>query len=410
MKNTTITRLSLLGFALVVGASMACADDWPGWRGPHRDNKVVDFKAPAAWPKNLTKKWSEKVGKGESSPIMAGDKIFTFGRVGPDEVITCREAATGKEVWTYKYASDPVTGSPSPFPGTRSTPAVGGGKVCSLGVNGTVTCVDSSTGKLAWKKDTAKPQFYASTSPIITEEKCIVFGDGLTAYDLADGSVKWSWGGKSQIPYGSPVLMTVDGVKTIVTPSVGALAGVGFADGKLLWKFEISTNLKDWFHHYSTPLIDGSNVIYSVTPAKGVGGSVICLKIEKSADGLKATEVWNKKTPADKYHTPVLHDGVLFGVQSKGTSFFCMDAKTGNMLWTDSTKRGSCGSILDAGNVMLALSSDQNLIAFKASKSKFEEVAKYSVGTDETWAVPIVTGNRIYVKDKAGALTMYTLE
>ena len=28
----------------------------------------------------------------------------------------------------------------------------------------------------------------------------------------------------------------------------------------------------------------------------------------------------------------------------------------------------------------------------------------------ETWCVPIVAGNRIFVKDKAGSLTLWTLE
>jgi outer membrane protein assembly factor BamB len=329
-----------------------------------------------------------------------------------DEAILCLDAATGKEVWTYKYPASPVKGPASQFPGTRSTPAVGEGKICSLGVNGTVTCVDAVTGKLAWTKDKgmSKPTFYTSTSPLITDGMCIVFVNGLTAYNLADGSVKWTWGKAGQAPYGSPVLMTVDGVKTVVTPSVGALAGVNLADGKELWKVSIGPGGKDYFHHYSTPLVEDAQVVYSVTGVKKAVGKMIALKIEKTGSNFNATEMWKKDFSAAEYNTPLLKDGKLYGV-STGFVLFCMDAKTGDTIWTDKAKHPGAGSILDVGPVLLSLTSDKELIALKANTGKYEEVAKYTVaGSGQPCAVPIVAGNRIYVKDKGGSLTLYTLD
>lgn len=412
MHASVLRKLLTIAFTLLLGTAFANADDWPGWRGPRGDNKVTGFTAPSSWPKDLTKKWQGKVGEGESSPIMAGDKIFAFGRTGSDETTVCLDVATGNVVWTYKGSAAAVTGpSAAKFSGTRSTPVVGEGKVCTLGVNGTVTCLNAAKGDLVWKKETTTPKFYTSTSPLISDGKCIVFGDGLTAYDLADGSVKWKWAGSAQAPYGSPVLMTVDGTKTVVTPSKGALAGVNLADGKELWKVSIGpTGGKgDYFHHYSTPLVDGNNVIYSVTGSQGADLNTICLKIEKKADSFKTSEVWNIKTSANKYHTPVLKDGLMYGVNAS-RFFYCLDAKTGKELWVDKNKRGDCGSILDAGSVLLALTSDQDLIAFKASDKQFEQIAKYRVGNGETWSVPIVDGNRIFVRDKKGLLTKYVLE
>src|SRR2546425_145239 len=119
MHNSRIIRVVSLSFALLIVASCAQAQDWPGWRGPHGDNKVTGFTPPPTWPKELTKKWKVTVGEGESSPILMGDKLFTFGRQGDDEVILCLDAATGKEVWKYKYAATAVKGAASSFPGTR---------------------------------------------------------------------------------------------------------------------------------------------------------------------------------------------------------------------------------------------------------------------------------------------------
>src|SRR5581483_11783340 len=103
--------------------------DWPQWRGPNRDAKVTDFKAPKTWPKEPTKKWSEKVGNGVATPALVGDKLYVFTRVGGDEVISCRKAADGTEVWSDKYESPTFGGPDGSFPGPRSSPAVADGKV-----------------------------------------------------------------------------------------------------------------------------------------------------------------------------------------------------------------------------------------------------------------------------------------
>ena len=72
--------------------------------------------------------------------------------------------------------------------------------------------------------------------------------------------------------------------------------------------------------------------------------------------------------------------------------------------------RGQCGSILNAGAVLLSVNADSYLVAFRPSAKAYEEVAKYKLSTSETWCVPIVAGNRIFVKDKGGSLTLWTIE
>jgi outer membrane protein assembly factor BamB len=399
-------RMIAFCLMLLIGNCVA-AQDWPQWRGPNRDNKVVGFAAPKEWPKELTKKWKVTVGKGEGSPLLVGDKINVFARQGDEEVTLCLDAATGNEIWKDKYKADAVKGPASGYPGPRSTPAVAEGKVCTLGVGGVVSCVDAGSGKMVWRKNTKRPNFYTSTSPIIVDGKCIVFGEALTAFDLSTGDVKWTGPGGGA-PYGSPVLMTVDGVRMVVTPTgSNNLVGVNLADGKVAWQVKLEGN--SYFPNYSTPLIDGAMVYYSVTGGKGAKGNFIALKIEKKGDGFAAAEVWKKNSAADKYHTPLLHDGLIFGVNN-GRNFFCMEAKTGSELWKDTTTRGDCGSILDAGPVLLSLTSDSKLVAFRASNKEYLEVAKYTVSDSPTWAVPIIAGNRVFVKDKAGSLTLWTIE
>jgi outer membrane protein assembly factor BamB len=406
---THFQRTLAVSLACLLGcATLAHAQDWPQWRGPNRDNKIVGFTEPAKWPKELTKKWKVTVGIGEASPVLVGDKVYVFGRQEGDEVTLCLDAATGETVWKDKYAAAAVTGPASGYPGPRSTPAVADGKVCTLGVQGVVSCLDAKNGNILWRKETKqKPMFYTATSPIIVDGKLIIFLGKLTAYDLASGDVKWTWSG-ADTPYGSPVITAVDGVKMIVTPAMGALAGVNLADGKGLWQTKLGGGYQS---NYSTPLTDGAMVYYTMAGGKkGGAGGTFALKIEKGEDGFKAGEVWRKTTSAGGYHTPLLHEGRIYGVSSAGNGFFCLDAKTGDSLWTDSTKRGQCGCIVDGGSVLLALTSDKDLVAFRPSGKEYNQVAKYRVADSETWCVPIIAGNRVFVKDKGGSLTLWTID
>ena len=416
MKTTTPATATILGLALLVGAIGVHAGDWPQWRGPNRDGKVTDFTAPQTWPKELTQKWKTQVGLGDASPALVGDKIYVFTRQGDDEVIACLNAGTGKEVWHDKYAAEKVTGPGSGHPGPRSTPAVAEGKVCTFGVGGVLSCLDAGTGKVVWRKDSkAWPQFFTAASPIIVDGKCIAFlggkakgkgaGQGrgeIVAYDLASGDEKWKWTGEGPA-YGSPVLITVGDSKQVVTLTENSLIGVDVSNGKQLWKTAYRSR-----YNSCTPIVDGQTVICSTVQ----GGGTVAFKIEKEGDGFTAKEAWKKSKAAGIYNTPVLKDGLLYGLSPSPTggggrgmqqppnNFFCMNAQTGEELWTDKTQRGQCGAVLDAGLVLLALTSDSNLVAFKPGNKEYTELAKIKVADTETWAYPIVTGNRVFVKDR----------
>ena len=95
--------------ALVVASTVSLGQrpsaDWPQWRGPNRDGSAPSFVAPKNWPESLTQKWKVEVGLGYASPLVIGDRVFAFTRQSDDEVVTALEAATGKTIWSAKYAA-----------------------------------------------------------------------------------------------------------------------------------------------------------------------------------------------------------------------------------------------------------------------------------------------------------------
>lgn len=399
MRNTNRGPVVAAVCAVVVCAGSALAQDWPQWRGANRDGKASGFAAPAKWPGQLEQKWKTTVGTGDATPALVGDKLYVFSRQGDEEVLSCLNAADGKEVWKDKYAAQAVSGAAARHPGPRSSPAVAEGKVVTLGVAGVVSCWDTS-GKLAWRKDPfpkVTPKFFAATSPIIVEGKAIVHvggqGNGaIIAFDLASGAEKWRWGAEGP-DYGSPALMTADGVKQIVTPTEKSIVGIAVADGKLLWQRPFP--IQGMAYNAATPIVDGQTVIYT---GKGRGAKAV--QIAKKGDGIEATELWSNPDLAPQFTSPVLRDGLLFGLSDKG-NLYCLDAKTGKTDWTDAAARDRQGftSIVDGGSCLLALASSGEMTVFKPEGKQYEEIAKIKVSDTPIYAHPVLAGNRIFIKD-----------
>jgi len=86
--------------------------------------------------------------------------------------------------------------------------------------------------------------FHVAMSPIIADRMCIVHlggnGNGqICAYDLNTGDEIWQ--GTIEAPeYSSPVLLTVDGSKQIVTFTKESIVGIDVTDGRILWKLPFS--------------------------------------------------------------------------------------------------------------------------------------------------------------------------
>ena len=407
MRNTYRTMTAVVG-VLAVSAGCAWAQDWPQWLGANRDAKASGFSAPKTWPKELTQKWKVPVGLGDATPALVGDKLYVFARQDADEVIRCLNAADGKQLWEEKYAAQTVSGPAGQHSGPRSSPAVADGKVVTLGVGGVLSCVDAAKGKMLWHKDDFSgtwPRFYTSSSPIIVGGLGIAqlggeSNGGIVAYDLATGDQKWKWTGDGTA-YASPVLLTVDGTRMVVALTAKMIVGLGVADGKLLWEAPFPAQGRAY--NAATPIVEGQTVIYA-----GSGRGTKAVKIEKTADGFAAKELWSNPDNAVQFNSPVLKGGQIYGLSQKGT-IFCLDAKDGKTLWTTELGGGGYGSVVDAGSVLLALTPEGDLTVFEPSDKEYKKVASYKVSDNKTNAYPVAAGKGVFVKEK-DSLTLWTVD
>lgn len=384
--------------------------DWTQWRGSERNGVIAGFTAPATWPEALTQRWRVEVGLGYASPIVVGDRVYVFSRRGDDEGMSAHDAASGRELWRAGYAAPFKMHSAATAhnQGPKSTPVFSGGKLLSIGMTGVVTAWDASTGKQLWQKPGGEPVPLFTThafSPMVDGSNVIfhVGGHGkgaLTAFDINTGSARWSWPGDGP-SYGSPIIVTIGGTRQLVVVTQDKIVGVDPANGTLLWERAFPSKISV---NSGTPVVSGDIII--------VGGSDLPTQAftpVKSGAAWTTTTVWENNDIPLRHTNMVVAGDLLFGISTKNSGqYFAVNPKTGQSLWVSPGRQGTAGSITRAGDYLFSLENDGELIVVKNSPTAFEVVRRYKVADGETWAEPVFSGNRVFIKD-LNHLTLWSL-
>ena len=186
-----------------LACATADAGDWPQILGPSRSGIAAkDEKLASVWrgaPKNV---WERRVGSGYAGPVIQGDRLILFHRVGGDEVVECLEARTSRTVWQQKYPTTfhPQVGGGD---GPLCTPTIQGDRVVTYGAQGVLSCFDLKTGKPLWSRETHKEfqaqegYFGAGSSPLVVGSTVVVnvggarANAGVVGFDLETGKTKW---------------------------------------------------------------------------------------------------------------------------------------------------------------------------------------------------------------------------
>jgi outer membrane protein assembly factor BamB len=398
------------GFTAVIAAQNR-SSDYTQWRGPNRDGgAAASFAAPAAWPERLTQKWKVPVGLGYATPLLVGNRIYLFSRQGDNEVMSALDPDSGKVIWQTGYPATFTMNAAAAKhgQGPKSTPVFSNGKLYSIGMTGIVTAFDASTGKQLWQKPGSSivPMFTSHSFSPLVERGLVIFHVGghnqgaLTAFDVNTGEVKWSWSGDGP-GYGSPIVAELGGTRQLVTITQGKIVSVDPATGMVLWERPfVSSN----FTNAVTPVVYGQTLIVS-----GNGGPTIAFSVKKQNNQWVTENVWENADVPYRLSNSVLVGDALFGLSSKNSGqYFSVDARTGKTLWTSDPRQAGNAAIVRAGDVVLSLQDDGQLVVFRSGSTAFEPVRRYMAAESETWTQPTVSGNRIFVKDVSN-LALWTL-
>ena len=386
---------------IVAAAAGAHAQDWPQFLGPARDGRYTGAPLAADWPDGGPRRlWSRPVGAGFAGPVVAGDRLVLFHRVGGAEVVEALDAATGGVLWRYDY---PTTYRDD-FgfdEGPRSVPVVHGGRVYTFGAQGRLHAVDLETGAGVWQVDTharygvRKGFFGAAGSPLVEDGRVIanVGGrrGGIVAFDAATGAELWT-ATTHEASYSSPAAGAFGGRRTALVFTRNGLVGLDPASGEVRferrWRSRLGASV-----NAATPLVLGDRVFISAS----YGAGAALLRVE---GGTLAEEWSGDDSMTNHYATAVERGGVLYGYhgrQEYGPSLRAVDARSGAVRWSED--RFGAGTVTLAGGLLVILRESGELVLAEATPDAFRPLARAAILPGVVRAYPALAAGRLYARN-----------
>jgi outer membrane protein assembly factor BamB len=396
-------RTLLVGSAVLALAlgPQTIAADWPQVLGPGRNGIYTGPPLSETWgaagPRVV---WRKPVGQGLSGPVVVQNRVILFHRVANREVVEAIDAATGKTQWQYGYP----TSYRDDFgfdEGPRAVPVAANGAVYTFGAEGQLHAVDLASGTKIWSEDTArrfgvpKGFFGAAGSPLVEDGRVVANiggkNAGIVAFDAKTGKVLWT-ATEDAASYSSGIGATIAGRRYAVFLTRNGLVGLDPATGQVRferqWRARQAASV-----NAATPVINGDLIF--VSAEYGPGAGVVRF------DGSKLTDVWSSdEVLSNHYATSVYSGGYLYGFHGRqefGQSFRAVEFQTGKVRW--SQDRFGAGSVTLAGNRLVIVREDGEMVLAAASPDGFTAVARAQILAPTVRAYPAIAAGMLYVRN-----------
>jgi outer membrane protein assembly factor BamB len=359
-------RFALVGL-LVQGAGAAADTHWPQFRGSRSLGVSEETGLPDTWSTTQNVRWKTDVpGRGWSSPIVWGDKIFLtsvindgayetakkglyFGgeRLKPSSsvhrwMVYCLDWQTGKILWerlAHKGIPESTIHIKNSY--ASETPVTDGERLYAYFGNLGLFCYDLN-GKELWSKKwgSFKTQFGWGTaaSPVLYKDRLYVVNDNeeqsfLVALDKKTGEQIWRVERDEKSNWATPYVWENELRTELVTPGRGKVRSYDL-DGKPLWEFAgmsqltIPTPFTQFGLLYvcSGYVLDKLRPLYAIRP--GAAGD-ISLKDNETSNAFIA---WSHRLAGPYNPTPVVYGDHVYVLYDRGF-FACYDARTGKEVY-----------------------------------------------------------------------------
>lgn len=261
--------------AAILGAHAAPSEAelqkyWAQWRGPLASGVAPKANPPTSWSETKNIRWKiELPGKGHSSPIVFGDRIFVMGAtpVGDsrppvfddapgthDNVGVTRtnqfwvmaiDRRTGKSLWKKVVAEEfPHEGGHITGSLVNHSPVTDGENVYALFGSHGLFCFDLD-GELKWQKKLGRMDTLHAhgegSSPVVHGDSLIVCWDHegdsfLYSFDKRTGQERWKTARDEKTAWATPLVVQNGDKWQIVTSATKRVRGYDFDTGALIWE------------------------------------------------------------------------------------------------------------------------------------------------------------------------------
>ncbi|HZN32494.1 MAG TPA: PQQ-binding-like beta-propeller repeat protein [Pirellulaceae bacterium] len=404
-------RLAILGIALAA-LPLAAQDNWPQFRGPQGHGTSKSTGLPTTWSEKEHVKWKTPLhDRGWSSPVIWGDQIWVTAATeeGKTDFAICIDKNTGKIVHDLKLWDNekvyPLGNALNSY--ASCTPAIEEGRVyVHFGSYGTA-CLDTASGKTLWQRRDLPCEHFRGpgSSPILFENLLIFHMDGydfhyIVALDKQTGNTVWKM--DRNIDYGTtngdlmksfctPLVIEAAGKTQLISPSSKACMSYDPRTGREFWRVRYAS------HSGAAMPLFGHGLVYVNT---GFGAAdLLAVKPDGEGDVTTTHVVWASKKSIGSKPSQVLVGDLIFNVDDNPGVATCIDAKTGEELWSKRLSGEFSASPLYADGKIYYCGQDGITTVVKADR-EYTELAKNQFA-DGFMASPAVTGKALILRTRS---------
>jgi outer membrane protein assembly factor BamB len=404
-------RVNLLAATLLLASSVATAgENWSRFRGPNGRGVAAGISFPATWTAD-DYDWKVPLpGKGHSSPVGWGDRLFvtTGDQESGELALVALDAKSGKSLWEKRFKSVPHhLHAANSY--ASSTPAVDSARVYITWASPDSLKVAALThdGEEAWQRELGSLEYKHGFggSPAVVEDLVIVANDNLgesfvTALDAETGKPRWrrerAAGTES---YATPAVWQAENGTTqiVVHSTEEGMAGLAPADGSTVWQLAEVFPVRC----VGSPLVAGG-LILGGSGEGGNGKSFTAVKPPATAGG-EATVAYQLSKSLPQVPTPVATDELLFVWSDRGV-VSCYDLATGKQHWMERVGGNYYGSPVIAGDKLYCIAADGEVVVLAADK-EYKLLGRNDLG-EASHATPIVHGGKMFLRTETALICL----
>lgn len=355
----------------------------------HTQAKNVPVKWDLASRKNIA--WKTEIPfKGQSSPIINGNKVFITGADDQTRSLFCYDLNTGKLIW--KADAKDIPGSPASMPKTSadtgpasSSAATNGSQVCAIFANGDLIGTDMN-GKILWKKNLGVPDNhygYASSLIIFNNQLLIQYDNRnthkLISINSSSGKENWSKDREDKITWSSPTLAFIDKKPVLVLMGNPNITAYDPNTGNQIWKVKCLTG------EVGASACSYNNIVFGASEYS----KMVAL------NGKDGSQLWEASDFLPEASSPVADANNVYIATSYGV-VASYDTKTGEMKKQIETNEEFYSSPVMAEGKIFLISNSGTLFLFSTGND-FKLLDSFKTG-EKTYATPAFTDNRIVVR------------
>lgn len=425
--------MKLFPLAVVIALGWPVADHnphWAQWRGPDGQG-IATGEYQDTWSDTQNVVWKAAIpGKGHSSPIVWGDRIFLTtsvegthvpGRKAPDHLgfdmkpgylnpdstavdydyalsVLAVDAKTGRILWQHTPYDGPMYDNRHRLNTYASASVVTDGAMLYASFEAHGFYAYTVDGVLKWKADlgnVAKAGLGPGTSPILYKSLVILQVDQemgaesrLLAFDRLTGKEVWRAERNNRRSWATPVLVSAGARVDLVASGAENVIAYDPDTGKERWRTEGTRS------HPIPSSVQSHGLVFA--SAGNSAKVLLALRADAPDDASRIAWRYNKGTA---YVTsPIAVGDYLYVFTDTGITT-CLDARTGALVYeggrvpVPSTFRASAVSF---GDKILMTSEDGETFVMRAGP-KHEILRTNSLG-EPVWASPALAAGTIYIR------------